>query len=214
MKNIWIWVVIVAVVVAAGAFFFMKGGIGNFTAMGNTSLRSLLSANSSQKCSFSNAQSSGTIYVGDGRMRGDFTSKAGDATAQSHMIIANNIAYVWIDGTNQGYRMAFEDLKAGGSNTSGGIDADAKVATDCTSWQANEASFELPASVSFNALGTTPAQQTSTTTSQGSNTSGTSAKASAGTEGTLSYHEQQCAGCSQIADATGKAQCKASFDCE
>src|SRR3569623_566933 len=141
----WIWIIIAIIVVLLAALFFLKGGVGGLSTLGNTSLRSLLASNASQQCSFDNGQSSGTIYVSAGRMRGDFAVKSGEASAQSHMVISNNIAYVWIDGMNQGYRMPFEDLSASSSNKqSGGVDADAKVATKCGPWQANDSSFTLP----------------------------------------------------------------------
>lgn len=158
MRKNWIWIAVAAIVViGGGALFLMNGGAGPFASMGNTSLRSLLSANTTQKCSFDNAQSTGTIYVATGEMRGDFTSKVGQASAQSHMVIANDMVYIWADGTPVGYRMAFDDMKPGGAS-SPGIDADAKVATDCTPWQAEAASFTLPTTVTFNAAPAAAAQ--------------------------------------------------------
>lgn len=211
MKNIWIWVAAAVVIVGGAALFFMNGGIGGFQTMGNTSLRSLLSSNTSQKCSFTNADSTGTIYVGMGQMRGDFSSKVGQASAQSHMIITNNIVYIWIDGTGVGYRMAFDDMKPGQSGSSQGVDADAKVATDCSSWQASEASFVLPTTVTFSALGGAGATQPAAPTSETQST-GASAGVQAGAA-PQSYYQQQCAACNVITDKTAKAQCIASFDC-
>ena len=205
MNKTVLWVAIAVVVVAAaGAFFFLNNTPGGIATLGNTSLRSLLANNVSQKCTFNNGDANGTIYVSAGRMRGDFTSKAGEGTAQSHMIITNNIAYVWIDGMNQGYRMPFEDMASTSSKNSGqGIDADARVATNCESWQSNDASFSLPTDVSFNAVATPPAsnQQTSTTST------------SAGVKANMSYYEQQCATCNAMTDKTAKDQCIAYFDC-
>lgn len=194
------------VVVVAAIFFFMNGGSRGLATLGNTSLRELLSSNVSQKCTFDNGDASGTIYVGAGKMRGDFTSKGGEEAASSHMIISNNIAYVWIDSMNMGYRMGFEDLSKNGSQN-GGVDADAKVATKCESWQANESSFALPTNVTFNEVGTPPAA------TQNSTTSTTNTSTSAGATTQMSYYEQQCAACNAIADATGRMQCIAKFDC-
>jgi hypothetical protein len=215
MQNKLIIGAVVLVVIAAGAVFFMKGGTGSFSTMGNTSLRALLSSNASQKCSFNNGDSSGTIYVGAGKMRGDFTSKTEGATAQTHMIISNDIVYVWLDGTAQGFRTAFSDMKPN-STSQGGVDADAKVATDCTSWQATESSFELPANVTFMAApsantGTMPQGSAGGDAAHTDASAHTSAGASAGA--TMDYHAQQCAACNMVTDPTAKMQCKASFDC-
>jgi hypothetical protein len=206
----WILVAVAAIILIIAGYFLIQGGGLNFATMGNTSLRTLLASGQSQKCSFNNAQSSGTIYVGGGKMRGDFTSKVGEATAQSHMVIANNIVYVWIDGQPVGYRMAFNDMKPGSGNGSQGVDADAKVATDCTSWQATESSFELPADVSFADLSAAGAAQQNSNADASTNSSG---GAGANTEAGMSYYEQQCAACNAIPDAEAKAQCIASFDC-
>ncbi len=217
MQKNWIWIAVAVIVVGLlGYFLFAMGGTTSLSTLGNTSLRSLLTATATQKCTFNNGQTNGTIYVSAGRMRGDFASKTGDTTAQSHMIISNNIAYVWVDGLNQGYRMPFESLSASSSNNqaSGGVDADAKVATNCGPWAATDASFSLPTNISFNAVGTVaPAQQTGSTSSQSSGSAGTSAGASASGSATQSYAAQKCAACNAITDKTAKAQCMASFDC-
>lgn len=205
MKNIWIWVAVAVVVVGAAGFYFMQGG-GGLSTLGNTSLRSLIASNASQKCEFSNADSNGTIYVGAGKMRGDFASQAGGVEAQSHMVIANNIAYIWLDGSTQGYRMPFEKLSATSSAQSGGIDADAKVATKCENWQATEVSFALPTNVTFMEIGAQMQVPATTGASTG-------ASAGANTAAPQTYAEQKCAACNMITDATAKAECKASFDC-
>ncbi|MES2006642.1 MAG: hypothetical protein V4436_00875, partial [Patescibacteria group bacterium] len=131
MNKTLVWIIgLVILVAAVGGFFFLNNTPGGITTLGNTSLRSLLSGTTSQKCTFNNGDASGVIYVSASRMRGDFTSKAGEVTAQSHMIITNNIAYVWIDGMSQGYRMPFEDMAStSGKNNNTGVDADARVAT-------------------------------------------------------------------------------------
>jgi len=206
MNKTILWAIGAVVVVAAVAgFFFLNNAPGGITSLGNTSLRSLLANNMSQKCSFNNGDATGTIYVSAGRIRGDFSSKTGEVTAQSHMIITNNIAYVWIDGMNQGYRMPFEDMAGTSSSKNNtGIDADARVATNCESWSATDASFSLPTDVSFNAVATqTSAQQAAPTTSG----------ASANVEASMSYYEKQCATCNAMTDKTAKDQCIAYFDC-
>ena len=150
-------------------------------------------------------------------MRGDFSAKAGGSSAQSHMIITNNIAYVWIDGMSQGYRLPFEDMTATTSaKNSQGIDADARVATHCGPWSATDAPFALPTDVSFSPVGTPTGDMTPTTSgasNKGTSSSATSGGAAAGASANTSYYAQQCAACNAIADSSAKAQCIASFDC-
>lgn len=204
MQKNWIWIVIAVIVVALLAYFVLGRG-GALSTLGNTSLRSLLTSNATQECQFDNGSSSGTLYVSAGRMRGDFTAKD-SAAAQSHMVIANDIAYLWIDGSSQGYRMPFENLTATSSTqASGGIDADAKVASKCESWSATDATFALPTDVSFNPVGAPAGDMTPTTTGS----TQTSVEASS----SQSYYAQQCAACGAITDPEAKAQCVASFDC-
>jgi len=208
-KALWIIGAVVVIAAAAGAFFYFNQTPGGIATIGNTSLRSLLAGTASQKCTFDNGESSGTIYVGAGKMRGDFTSKTGEATAQSHMVVSNNMTYIWIDGMNQGYRMPFEDMSGSGASNGQGIDADARVATNCEPWQANEAMFALPTDVTFNALPSAASTQQNTPSADTS----AAAAASEGKGGPATYAEQQCAACNMITDPTAKAQCIASFDC-
>lgn len=210
MQKNWIWIVAAVVVVGLLGYLFLGNGAFNFSSLGNTSLRSLLTSNTAQKCSFDNGQTSGTIYVSAGRMRGDFSSKTGEAASKSHMVISNDIAYVWVDGITQGYRMPFESLSASSSTqASGGIDADAKVAANCGPWASNDSLFSLPSNVSFNPVGA-PAGDMAPTTS-GATKASTSAGASADTP--QSYYEQVCGECNAITDDTLRLQCIAKNDC-
>lgn len=208
---------VVIVAAAVAGYYFIGQGSGStvLSTIGNTSLRSLLAGVSPQKCTFDNGQSIGTIYVANGKMRGDFESKTETVTAKSHMVISNSISYVWLDGMKQGYRMAFDDMAKGNSTQGQGIDADAKVATKCESWQANETVFTLPTDVTFNEVGMPPAQ-TNTTPAQGAST-GAGASAGANASGKVpsaqDYMAQQCAACAAVTDPSAKAQCMAVFDC-
>ncbi len=216
MQKNWIWIAVAVIVVGLlGYFLFAMGGASSLSSLGNTSLRSLLTSNATQTCTFTNSQTSGTIYVSAGRMRGDFSSKTGETTAQSHMIISNNIAYVWVDGLAQGYRMPFEDLSASSSNkANGGVDADAKVATNCGPWAANDSVFVLPSDISFNPIGAPAGDMAPTSSNTSGQTSGSAnVSGSASGSATQSYLAQQCAACNAITDKTARMQCVAHFDC-
>lgn len=208
---------VLVVAAAAAGYYFMtqSGGSTVLSTMGNTSLRTLLAGVNPQKCTFDNGQSTGTIYVAGGKMRGDFESKTEMMTAKSHMVISNSISYVWLDGMKQGYRMAFDDMAKNNGSQGEGIDADAKVATKCESWQANETMFTLPTDVTFNEVGMPPAQ-TKTTPAQGASAgagASVGASASGKAPSAQDYTAQQCAACAAVTDPSAKAQCMAVFDC-
>ena len=59
----------------------------------------------SQKCTFSDStnNSSGTVYVSGGKMRGDFQSSNNGKTNSSHMINDGTYVYIWTDGQTNGY---------------------------------------------------------------------------------------------------------------
>jgi hypothetical protein len=121
------------------------------------SLKSLIAYQGTQKCTFENStensDSSGTVYVANGEMRGDFTSTAQGQTFDSHMIVKGNTSYVWGSSMPGGFKMSFDSMAApGGSSNSGAVDPNAPVNYSCGSWDADASLFELPASVEFRDL--------------------------------------------------------------
>lgn len=119
------------------------------------SLKDLLGLNSAQKCTFTGPDgSSGTVYLANGKMRGDFTSVTDSETINSHMIVDGQTSYVWMDGQNMGFQM---DIDPNDSSTDiraqGQVDINAEVEYDCTDWMANASSFSLPADVKFSDFG-------------------------------------------------------------
>jgi hypothetical protein len=165
-----------AVVVVAGGFgMWLYSGAG--TGAGGTSLsgaveqsqqaaesekpqtlKSLIAYQGTQKCTFENAtansNSSGTVYVSNGQMRGDFTSTVQGRAFDSHMIVKGNTSYVWGSSMPGGFKMSFDSLEAPSANASasGSIDPNAPVNYSCGAWNADESVFELPASVQFQDL--------------------------------------------------------------
>ena len=166
-NNIWLWIVGVVVVLGIGAYIATQGGVSPTTPGGEsnntqldtasdsnqpTSLKVLLAAGIAQKCTVSsataNSSSSGTVYLAQGMMRGEFTSVSGGQTVESHMIVKDNTSYVWSDMMPQWFKMSFGAMGSGAGNQ-GGVDVNAQANYSCTPWAADQGMFELPASVTF-----------------------------------------------------------------
>ncbi len=218
-KNILIGVAAVAVV-GIGAYLMMgKGVLPSIMSPSSqqTTLKALLAAGTNQTCTFTSqtaeSSSSGEVYIGGGKMRGDFTSVAAGKTTMSHLVVSNGIAYLWIDQPLQGFRMSFDSM-----NGKNGSSMDANATTDykCQPWNAIETKFDLPAGVNFQDMSAMIEQAAKMQAQTGANAevsapaAGTPTGAGASAQ---TYAEQQCAACNAIPDATAKAQCKASFDC-
>lgn len=221
-KNILIGIAAVAVVGIGAYLLIGKGSLPSITSPSSqqTTLKALLAAGINQTCTFTSqtpeSSSSGQVYIGGGKMRGDFTSVTAGKTTESHLVVSNGIAYLWIDQPLQGFRMSFDSMNTKSGMGSGSVDANASVDYKCQPWNAIETKFDLPAGVNFQDMSAMIEQAAKMQAQTGANAgasapaAGTAAGASAGTQ---SYAEQQCAACNMITDANAKAQCKASFDC-
>jgi hypothetical protein len=159
---------IVIIVVALLAWWFMgRGTTGGPAAVNTTqqnnsvsapsSLKGLLAQTGSQKCTFADtgdaSQSQGTVYVSNGKMRGDFTSVAGTQTIQSHMIVKDNTSYLWSDAMQgQGIKMSFDAMSGQGASTQGtpqAVDINAQVQYSCSAWSEDASQFALPTNITF-----------------------------------------------------------------
>ncbi|HTL39798.1 MAG TPA: hypothetical protein VL306_03225 [Methylomirabilota bacterium] len=137
-----------------------------------TSLKSLLSSGSSQQCTFNDTASntSGTVYVTSGHLRGDFTSTVNGATQKSHLISDGQTSYIWIDGMTTGFKTNF-GATTQGNNQVQSVDPNKSIDYSCTSWNVDSNMFTVPTTIQFADL----------TAIQGSNSSpSTSTEACAG----------------------------------
>ncbi len=164
--------IIVVIVIVAGVFLVTrnKGQKAEVASNSETasqasssstesgSIKSLIAAGKSQKCTYSvqgesGATSEGTIYVGDGKMRGDFT--ASSMSGQSHMINMGNTTYMWSDDGKMAIKMAF-DPNAAVANTNANSQQQASLEENhdfkCEGWTIDGSKFELPSGVTFNEL--------------------------------------------------------------
>jgi DNA-binding transcriptional regulator of glucitol operon len=119
-----------------------------------TTLRSLIAANTPQMCTFSKTtaqmQSQGTVYVGNGMMRGDFTTYVAGQTTESHMIVKDNTSYMWTSVSPQGFKMSFDQVATqSDTNPNPTLDPSAPTDYSCSSWSYESTQFELPTTVTF-----------------------------------------------------------------
>jgi len=126
------------------------------------SLRDLIAQGVSQSCNYSTDKSQGTLYLSDGKIRGDFNvttvgSDGTTATTVSHMVIMDGTNYLWTDAMKTGIKVAFDQnatpAPATAPTPSSNFDANAKLNFKCSAWVADPSLFTLPTDVKFMSLG-------------------------------------------------------------
>jgi len=161
------------------------------------SLRDLMMGGVSQKCTFSDDEStakvSGTTYVSSGKVRTDFTSKTAEVTTVGHMIVDGKVSYFWMDGQPTGFKMAFDPNETTAKNNAQqSVDANKGMNFQCSGWSVDGSLYTPPASVKFSDFG---AVNTPTTPGTGSPATGS-----------------QCSACNYLT-GDSKTQCLTALKC-
>ncbi len=162
------------------------------------SLKALFAAGGSKKCTFSdstdNYSSTGTIYMGNSKMRGDFSSTVSSKNYGSHMIVDNQVSYLWTDGQPQGFKMSLSALPSpnASAKTQSNVDINKNLNFKCDSWTVDSSLFVLPSGMTFSDM----SQMMAPT---GSNSAGTGNNA-------------QCATCNSLS-GDAKTQCLKALSC-
>lgn len=171
---------------------------------GSNSLQQLVAAGNPVTCTFSTTTStgsqSGTIYISNGMVVGDFVANDPSAGAiNAHMIMRDQTNYVWTSASTQGFKSTV-GVTGSTQDQSQGVDYSAQMNYSCQAWNPDTSKFNLPANISFmtTASYTSPAQG-----------AGATGAASAGIQGTA----EQCAACNNLSGAQ-KAQCLAALSCQ
>ncbi len=175
MKSKYI-VITVLVLVAAGLVYvtqFAKKSPAPATttsspaaaASGPESLREMFSKGISETCTYStsdaNGKTEGTVYVGVGKMRADVQSTADGKTTNSHVIIADNTMYTWMEGEKTGFKMSYNveaspttapESSSAPGEASQPVSLDTKTDYHCSPGLVDNAKFELPTGVTFSDL--------------------------------------------------------------
>lgn len=119
-----------------------------------TSLSDMISEGQNQLCTFTDSDTGGvgTVFIGDGNVRGDFQSDIDDVATVAHLVVLNSEdAYVWMEGQTQGYKASMSELAdlssaAGGDNS---LDVNKAVDYECYPWTPDATQFALPDTVDF-----------------------------------------------------------------
>lgn len=140
----------------------------------NTSINGLLAQDKNLKCTYSYSddegnKSSGTTYIADQRMRGNFSVQTpGQDAKYSNTLRDGKYQYVWDESSNKGFKTMVDKAQYDDSDGSKddssisqhqAVDQDREYDFDCDKWNVDESVFEVPANVKFTDL-TAKVQQT------------------------------------------------------
>lgn len=103
-----------------------------------------------------NSRSTGTVYISNGKMRGDFKSDVSasgtNMSVESHMISDGEFMYTWSSMMPTGFKMAVvQNTTADGTTPTSQqmFDANMKLSYDCDPWTTDVSKFTLPSAVTF-----------------------------------------------------------------
>ena len=207
-KNV-IWGIVVGVfVILLAGYGWMNRGASDPLDDGDDvatttagSFRSLLAMPGSQMCEFSQVgegnEATGTVYIADGMMRGDFNIIMNGTASLGHMIVKDDQVFVWLDGGALAMKMmmtAVASTKSGPNQNPLNLDQE-NVSYDCDPWSKDTSKFDEPNNIQFTDL---------------SALVGGSAGASSG--GNAGANAPQCAVCEQMAEPQ-KGQCRLALKC-
>lgn len=171
-----IGIIIAIVVIAGGAYLFTQKDKtsevasntdttqqAETTGAETASIKSLIDSGKTKQCTFTTvaegSESKGTIYVADGKMRGDFNVVTKDVAVMSHTIFDGTTSFIWTDNAGDGIKMKVDPSEIGNSQNQS-VDVNKDFEFDCDSWNADSGKFVPPANVKFNEMPTVPASAT------------------------------------------------------
>ena len=140
----------------------------------------------------------GTIHVGGGKMRGDFTSQTAKGPIDSHMISDGTTIYVWTSARPQGIKMAIP--AASNAAPAGNSQANLynqNVDYTCAPWTVDAAEFVLPTGIAFTDLSAMMG-----------------AAKGAGTMGAPGAPALNCGLCDQAPKGPARDKCRAAMHCQ
>lgn len=167
-------------------------------------LQSLLGSSSSQQCTFSdtsnNTKVNGTMYIANGKMKGDITTVTEKKTTTMHMVVESPTMYMWSDDSTQGMKFMMPSSTPGASpaveTNKTAPNLNQTYTYSCSNWNEDDSVFVRPEKVSFMELGGTSPSTMPTTTK----------KTTTGTD--------QCAVCNNIPAGEGRTACLTQLNCK
>jgi hypothetical protein len=224
-------VVVILILLGAGVFYLLgshstssqsqQAAAPQSQPMQTTQKKSLLdffSMAGSQKCTFSNStnNSSGTVYVSGGKMRGDFQSSDNGKTNASHMINDGTYVYIWTDGQTSGYKLSLAAVKQEQAQVSAtpnnpstktpqqSVNMKQQANYSCGPWSSDATMFTVPTNITFTDYSSFMQGGTGSTAQPGA---AAGAPASGG-------NKAECAACNQAPAGAARNQCLAALKCQ
>lgn len=178
------------------------------------SLKDLLAGHNRQQCTFTSAESktTGTVFVGDGKVRGDFQAEVNGKTSQSHMLQDGTFIYFWTDGQTKGFKASLDVVQKMSESVmqnyqSQAMDMNKKGDYSCSAWGVDASKFAPPTGVTFQ-------DYTKMMESAGAVMQGTkSATQKDNTSVDTSADASACAACDSL-PASAQAQCRSTLNCK
>ena len=188
---------------------------------GKKSLSDFFSMKGTLKCTFSDQTNngSGTVYVGSGKMRGDFQSQANGTQSQTHMVNDGTYVYIWTEGQKNGYKMSIDSVKSEASQVkvSGaptaakpqGMNMNQQSNYSCGPWVVESSLFTVPSDITF-------VDYSSMMQGQGVSHSSAPQEGPAAAQLGTQVHGSaaMCAQCNQAPAGQARNQCLAALKCQ
>ena len=211
MKKTWIIIaILILILLAIGGFMFLgkssKSQPSQKVAVQQTTtkpssivqgtIKSILGMGKTQQCAitYPNTQTTGTVYIADKKLSGDFTVKTtGGKETVSHVISDGTYMYIWSSAMANGIKMKIPDVTKNaptGTVQNQNFDINQKVSLNCSPWIADNSKFTPPLNINFTDMSNL-LPQTSAQPSQAAGTSGT-----------------KVSPCDAITNPTAKAACE------
>ena len=169
-RNLLIVVIVVLLLLAFGVWYFLiskkSPGFTNISdnqSLGsvNLSLRDLITRGTSQVCTFSDEDVSGTIYVNGNKFREDVEIQGdqGNEATKVYTMVTDNTLYTWYDGDKEGISKSFDinsltdpEFESQDVEQNESFDTQTPMNYNCRSWVYEADKFELPKDVKFTFL--------------------------------------------------------------
>lgn len=119
-----------------------------------TSMKDLVAKNKPLKCTFTQSTdmstSKGTLYIADGKVRGDFDISSSGQTFKAYMITDGTSSFVWSSILPQGFKVPLQNASNQASTQpTQGVDYNQVLDYDCSSWVVESEFFVPPTNVTF-----------------------------------------------------------------
>ena len=160
-----------------------------------SSLAQLIGSGQNVACNFEKSDASGsqsgTVYVSQDKMYGDFNIVESNGTSTMHMIHDGQWSYMWGGPMEEGQGMKVKiDARRAGAGNGQGPDMEKEMNFNCQPWSVDAAKFEPPTNVQFMELG-----------------------GGAQGAGVPDMKQLQCAACDEVPEGPERQQCQQALGC-